>query len=43
MEDKSLSRNISREDELSKIMNDLKNLSINLEVPVIITSQLKEN
>ena len=41
MEDKSLGRNISREDELSKIMNDLKNLSINLEVPVIITSQLK--
>ena len=40
MEDKSLGRNISREDELSKIMNDLKNLSINLEVPVIITSQL---
>ena len=41
MEDKSLGRNILREDELSKIMNDLKNLSINLEVPVIITSQLK--
>ena len=41
MEDKSLGRNILREDELSKIMNDLKNLSINLEVPVLITSQLK--
>ena len=43
MEDKSLGRNILREDELSKIMNDLKNLSINLEVPVIITSQLKRD
>ena len=41
MEDKSLGKNISREDEISKIMNDLKNLSINLEVPIIITSQLK--
>ena len=40
LEDRSLGQNISREDELSKILNDLKNLSINLEVPVIITSQL---
>ena len=40
LKDRTLGPNISREDELSKIMNDLKNLSINLEVPVIITSQL---
>ena len=40
LEDRTLGQNISREDELSKILNDLKNLSINLEVPVIITSQL---
>ena len=40
LEDRTLGQNISREDELSKILNDLKNLSINLEVPVLITSQL---
>ena len=41
MEDKSLSDNISREDEISKILSNLKNLAINLEVPILITSQLK--
>ena len=41
MEDKSLSQNISREDEISKILSNLKNLAINLEVPILITSQLK--
>ena len=43
LKDRTLGQNISREDELSKIMNDLKNLSINLEVPVIITSQLNRD
>ena len=29
LEDRTLGQNISREDEISKILNDLKNLSIN--------------
>ena len=35
------SYNIAREDELSKILCDLKNLALSQKVPILITSQLK--
>ena len=41
MEDKGLNSNIAREDELSKILCDLKNLALSQKVPILITSQLK--
>ena len=41
MEDKGLNSNIAREDELTKILSDLKNLALSQKVPILITSQLK--